>query len=381
MPRKPKSFVLFRLLCPFLAISAAAAEEIEIGPKEDWFAILNGSDLRPGDTVILKEGVYTDSRRLSLRHRGTREAPITIRGEEGKRIVFQRPDARQNTFNLEGAEFLTIHAIEITGGSAAVRINHPENEKVRGITLNRMHIHHIGGVAVTCNHPGNTYEEMHFSANHIHHTKGHGEAFYLGGNNDAEGKTTTVFRNSIVEGNYIHHLDGPTVSQGDGIEVKDGSYGNVIRNNIIHDTKYPGITIYGTDGKERNVVEGNTIWNTGDHGIQVAAEALVRRNLIMRTGGDGIRSQDHQSARVGHLDILENTILKPRGFGIRLDLSEGASGPVLIRNNEIAAPQAFRVADEEQISVQENRVSRLSSDTEVEQLQREALSSWRNVRR
>jgi parallel beta-helix repeat protein len=213
---------------------------------------------------------------------------------------------------------------------------------------------------------------MHFHGNHIHHTSGHGEAFYLGGNNDSEGKTVTVFRNSIVETNYIHHLDGPDISQGDGIEVKDGRDGNMIRNNVIHDTKYPGVTLYGTDGNERNVVEGNVIWNTGDNGIQVAADARVLRNIIMDAGGDGIRSKQ-QSARVGNLDILENTILKENGVGIRVDVEANVSGPIAIRGNIITAPEAFRIAKNAQVSIEENEVKPASSNVDRLRVKEQAL--------
>lgn len=356
----------------YFILSSAGAGEVAVGPTDDWFDVLNGAGLRPGDTVILKEGVYTDSRKLTLRHRGTEASPIVIRAEQGKQVTFKRPDAKQNTLNLEGAEFLELREIEITGGSAAIRISNPEGKWVQNITLNELHIYEIGGVAVTCNHPGNHYEKMHFHGNHIHHTSGHGEAFYLGGNNDSEGKTVTVFRNSIVETNYIHHLDGPDISQGDGIEVKDGSYGNMIRNNVIHDTKYPGVTLYGTDGNERNVVEGNVIWNTGDNGIQVAADARVLRNIIMDAGGDGIRSKQ-QSARVGNLDILENTILKENGVGIRVDVEANVSGPIAIRGNIITAPEAFRIAKNAQVSIEENEVKPASSNVDRLRVKEQAL--------
>ncbi len=112
-----------------------------------------------------------------------------------------------------------------------------------------MHIHHIGGVAVTANNPGETYQSLTFRHNHIHHTGGHGEAFYLGSNSKPDGSTDGYIFDSVIENNYIHDLIGGTVSQGDGIELKDGSYDNIVRDNVIHDTNYPGIIVYDADGK------------------------------------------------------------------------------------------------------------------------------------
>ena len=202
--------------------------------------------------------------------------------------------------------------------------------------MENLHIHHIGAVAVTANYPGEIYESLTFRRNHIHHTGGHGEAFYLGSNNKPDGSTNGYIFNSIIENNYIHDLKGGTVSQGDGIELKDGSYNNIVCDNVIHDTNYPGIIVYDTDGKAPNIIERNVIWNTSDHGIQAAADAIIRNNIIFDTGGEGISSRNHQSAVVGNLRILHNTILSKRS--LRIVLPEKPSGPILIANNAFSNP-------------------------------------------
>ena len=294
-----------------------SAETIRVTPEDDWFARLAGAGLQPGDELVLAKGVYSDPRRLEISHRGTAENPITIRGEEG--AVFQRPDARQNSLNIAGSAHLVIRDLEITGGSSGIRIHTKGDLAASDITLENLHIHHTGGPAVTCNHENNIYRGMVFRNNHIHHTGGHGEAFYLGSNNAKDGRTTGAITGALIEGNYIHHLDSDQISQGDGIELKDGSWGNVVRRNVIHDTKYPAIIAYGTDGKEPNRIEQNLIWNSGDHGIQVAAEAVVSGNIISRTDADGIRSQKHQSAIPGNLEIINNTILESGARAVRID--------------------------------------------------------------
>jgi hypothetical protein len=38
--------------------------------------------------------------------------------------------------------------------------------------------------------------------------------------------TTAAEFDSLIEGNYIHHTNSADVEQGDGIEIKEGSYGN-----------------------------------------------------------------------------------------------------------------------------------------------------------
>lgn len=295
--------VLAALLLMVWSSMPVSAEQFRIGPEKDWFELLSGDALRPGDVVTLVDGTYTDSRRLVMSHRGSAEQPILIRAEDEAKVIFRRPDAKQNTINLEGTQHLKLEGLEITGGAAAIRIQSSDLHRAKSITLESLHIHHIGGVAVTCNHPGDDYRGMIFRFNHIHHTSGHGEAFYLGANNGE-----AVFHDSEVTDNYIHHLNGPNISQGDGIEVKQGSYANLVARNVIHNTNYPAITIYGTAGQPVNRIEANVIWESNDSAMQVAADCIVRNNWVA-CRGHCLYSRNHQEAVVGNLEINSNVLL------------------------------------------------------------------------
>jgi hypothetical protein len=328
-----------------LSFALAAGKTVVLDPNsKEWFSILGGPSLAPGDEIVLSAGTYSNARRLEISQRGLPGNPITIRAAKGAKVIIKRPDAKQNTINLAGCQYLTIRDIEITGGDSAIRIGKKGTHSAKFITLENLHIHHIGAVAVTANYPGETYESLTFRHNHIHHTGGHGEAFYLGSNNKSDGSTNGYIFNSIIENNYIHDLKGGTVSQGDGIELKDGSYNNIVRDNVIHDTNYPGIIVYDADGKAPNIIERNIIWNTGDHGIQAAADAIIRNNIIFDTKGEGISSRNHQSAIVGNLTIVHNTILSERS--IRIALPEKLSGKIVIANNALSsAPRIPKHSD------------------------------------
>ncbi|WP_461508221.1 right-handed parallel beta-helix repeat-containing protein [Rhodopirellula baltica] len=330
--------VLAALLLMVRTSMPVSAEQFRIGPEKDWFELLSGDALQPGDVVTLVDGTYTDSRRLVMSHRGTAEQPILIRAEDEAKVIFHRPDAKQNTINLEGAQHLKLEGLEITGGAAAIRIQSSDSHRAESITLESLHIHHIGGVAVTCNHPEDNYRGMIFRFNHIHHTSGHGEAFYLGANNGG-----AVFHHSEVTDNYIHHLNGPDISQGDGIEIKQGSYGNLIARNVIHHTNYPAITIYGTAGQPVNHVEANIVWDSNDSAMQVAADCIVRNNWIASTA-NCFYSRNHQEAVVGNLEITSNVLLAlGKAAPIRIIHprdSSGAhqiSGPIRIQHNVMVA--------------------------------------------
>jgi hypothetical protein len=137
--------------------------------------------------------------------------------------------------------------------------------------------------------------------------------------------------NSLIEGNYIH--DTLNAEQGDGIEIKEGSSGNIIRNNVIHDTNYPCILTYGTVGNgAANIIENNLVYNCGDHGIQSAADTIIRNNVVLNTKLDGIAMQHHQNSDPANLMVVNNTVIKATGAAIYLN---GNRGSVVIANNAI----------------------------------------------
>lgn len=334
--------ILFIPLCCIGTSMIASATEYQLSPSDDWFSIISGNNLQPGDEVILSQGIYSDGRRLSISHQGTAQTPIIIRSKAGETATITRPNANQNIINIEGAQHLTLKGLEVTGGSAGIRIGSKDfngsRRQAEFITLEACHIHHTAEAAVTANFPGDTNTGHKFLRNEIHHTGGTAEGFYLGTNNDGAGNTKGVFRDGLIEGNYIHDLNGPSVSQGDGIEIKDGSYNNIIRDNVIHDTKYPGILVYGTDGHAPNIIEGNVIWSSGNNGIQAASEAVISNNIIFDSAGSGIQSQNHQSAIPGSLTIVHNTIINNgNGHAIRINSPAGGSlnGPIIIANNAL----------------------------------------------
>jgi parallel beta-helix repeat protein len=189
------------------------------------------------------------------------------------------------------------------------------------VTIEDCEVFDTGDVAISAN-SGGTYDGLVIRRNHIHDTNGTGEGMYLGCNSNA-----CRVMNSTIENNYIHHTNAPTVEQGDGIELKEGSANNVLRNNVIHDTNYPGIITYSTVGNGApNVVEGNVIWNTNDNGIQSAANAIIRNNIVL---GSPISLQPHQAGSPSNHTVVHNTVI-----GASIDV-RSATGPVVVANNAV----------------------------------------------
>lgn len=294
----------------------AQAAVYEVTPGDDLRAAI--AALEPGDELQLAGGVYSMNSRFNIGPVGEPDRPITIQSKASERAIIEMTTGAQNVVEIQGSRHLIVKGLTFRGGSHGIRLMDSDF-----ITIEDCEIYETGDVALSAN-SGGTYEGLVIRRNHIHHTNGTGEGMYLGCNNDG-----CRVSNSIIEWNYIHHTNRASVDQGDGIELKEGSSGNIIRHNVIHDTNYPGIITYSTVGNgPPNVIEGNLIWNSNDNGIQSAADAIIRNNIVL---GAPIALQAHQAGSPSNQEIVNNTVIV-QGSGIQV---RNVSGPVLIANNAV----------------------------------------------
>lgn len=276
--------------------------------------------LQPGDRLEIASGNYIFTRKVTLDLQGTREAPIQIvAADMDAPPKISRVDARQNLLNIgerNPCSFLSIRGLKLTGGSVTIRFG-----RCSDIWLDRCELSHSEHGGITAN--THDCSRLFITRNHLHHfLKGTGEAMYLGANN---GKS--VMSHSVIALNHVHDCSG---SQGDGIEVKQGSYNNWIVENEIHDTKYPCLIAYGTNGKGINLIERNVLYRSQNQTLQVQGEAIIRNNLIMAAKGDGFSSTDHQ-AKTHDLKFIHNTIVTS-GRGVNLSSWGGREGMVFANN-------------------------------------------------
>lgn len=317
-----RTFFFFFLLS-FAWTGAVWAAGFEIGPGDDLRAAI--AALEPGDELVLRGGTYTLAGRLAIDLVGTAARPIVIRAKTGERPRLDRPNADHNIVEIENGEYLELRGIEFSGGSAGIRIM-----SARYLTIEDCEIHDTADVALRANDTGTVYQSLVIRRNHIHDTGGTGEGMYLGCNNDG-----CRLRDSVIEGNYVHHTNAAGVEQGDGIELKEGSFDNVIRDNVIHDTNYPCILTYSAAGNGGpNIIERNVLWHCGDHGVQSSADAIIRNNLILSAGSDGIAMQPHQAGAPANLVVVNNTILTSTNDAISI---RGNTGTVVVANNALYA--------------------------------------------
>ncbi|NUM37220.1 MAG: hypothetical protein HUU50_21965 [Candidatus Brocadiae bacterium] len=69
------SFRIVFFIIAFLIMHLHAAQYV-LSPSDDWFSIVTGAGLQPGDEVILTSGVYTSLNSINIGHQGTEQNPI-----------------------------------------------------------------------------------------------------------------------------------------------------------------------------------------------------------------------------------------------------------------------------------------------------------------
>ena len=307
-------------LACLLAPAVARAGVFEIHPGDDLFARIR--TLAAGDEVIVHAGTYPTPGLLQVTWSGTEAAPIVVRAAPGARPVIAGTPG-QNVIDLGGSHF-TLRGFELRGGSHGVRLAASDHA-----TLEDLVIHDLGDVGISCNRPGQDCSFVTIRRNEIYDTgqAGSGEGMDLGCNDAA-----CRFRDSLVEGNYVHDTGG---DQGDGIEVKTGASNVVVRDNVIVRSKYPGITMDGFAGSAPpNIVERNLVWTTLDNGIQIVGQVRVRNNIVLGAGANGIHSKASQGHVPIDLEIVNNTVVGagPGGACLRANDWAGAMGQTIGNN-------------------------------------------------
>jgi hypothetical protein len=276
------------------------------------------SNLKPGDMLLIEPGVYCFKSRFDLKLIGTEISPIVVQGE-GPGVVFKRRDNAENVVNIIDSIYSAIGCLEITGGSSGIKIQNASQFMIYNST-----IHDIGNVGIAMN--SRSTSSIYIIDNEIYGTNGNGEGIYAG-SHDGTRKTN----GSFFVGNYIHDLACGPDNQGDGIEIKDRSFNNVVKWNYISRSKYPGITVYtnGEDGNPINRIIENVVLDSLDSGIQATSDVLIQGNWV---SGEriGIASKPFGKKRPSNIQITGNTVFSDTSS---IKASEWNGSDIVIANN------------------------------------------------
>ena len=299
------NYWLMGLLSGILAAFSAFAGPNEIPPGEDVLANPI-SQLQPGDELVLQGGTYNQTQRFSITVNGTPDQPIIIRAKQGESAIITM-SANQNLIDIENSTHLIFRNLEFKGGDRGIRLTNSNF-----ITIEQCHIHSTGDAAITANDPGDSYQGLKILRNHIHDAGA--EGVYFGCNRDEQqpANECQIF-NSLIENNHIHDTGlFSGANQGDGIEIKHGSYNNIVRENVVYDNRGPSILVDDTDNNgDRNIIERNVVWGSQDNAIQVGGDVIVRNNIVLGASFYGINVLPHQADNnlSRNVQIAHNTII------------------------------------------------------------------------
>ena len=276
------------------------------------------SRLRPGDTLIIKAGIYTD-RLVVSGLAGTSGAPITIRGESRDAVSFDggcpsfpcsindTPNWDRNwdgMVNVTGGDYLTISDL-------AVR-----NDIGYGIVVN-------GGISTTIK-------------NTLIDGTGNGGLII-----QADPVAPQVIENEVRRTNLGWRDESGTFRGGDheAISIIRASE-FVVANNYVHDVLEEGIDVKesSTDG----AVHHNFVERTCAVGIYIneAHDVRVYRNQVRRSGS--IRTDDGQEALCASHPVYGRFFGEYYGDGILLavgdlgDLSQGRLSNIHVFQNVVS---------------------------------------------
>lgn len=285
-------------------------------------------DLQAGDTLLIAPGTY-DMDTWNIRNlAGEPGAWIHIRPQSGTVVI--RGVAANNVINVSNVHRVVIQDLEITYTGMT---NGVDGIKFRGgasdhhVVLHGLHVHHVTGVGI--NSKANQASFLDISRCHIHDTGATGEGIYLG----CHPGDCWVY-DTVVRGNWVHDTRG---DQGDGIEIKRGSYRTVVEDNVVYRTAgYPGITMYRSDRgaiEDNNIVRRNVVWQAVE-GIFAVAETTIENNVVFDCTY-GINTRNYGGWGMSDLVLRHNTVYASGSIGLILDNWDVATGRMEARNNAI----------------------------------------------
>ena len=303
----------------------AAGGVVEIGPESELCAALNG--VQEGDELVLRPGEYPGG--CEIRRGGAPGTPLVIRGadpESRPRILY---DGTEGSVLLIRAGHITIRGLEF--GPTQRDVDAVRIFSGSGVTVEDCRFVGLKGIAVAANQT--SLRGLTVRRNEI--LRSEASALYFGCHDGA----SCVVSDILVERNFIGGVRAPNPEIGYGLEVKLNSSA-VIRDNVIVDTKGPGIMVYGSADPTRvSLIERNfVVGSRQSSGILIAGgPALVRNNIAVQNTEGGIGLQDYRKrGLLQGVTLVHNTLYLNDAASILVP--EQGVHEVTMVNNAVLAP-------------------------------------------
>ncbi|MCL2121167.1 MAG: right-handed parallel beta-helix repeat-containing protein [Clostridiales bacterium] len=254
---------------------------------------------QPGDTVILRGGTYREGENVRIRI-----PDITIRSAEGEWAVIDltvhNPGCEEDSgvyFDVDSSGG-RLQRVEVMGGYYAVCMEtkwgwHGDDDWVAAsnIVIEDCVLHDsqydVVKVKPNCNNITIRRNEIYNSGRALVN-----QPYWLDGEANAEGIDNVNGDFMVVQGNYIHDIGG------NGVYAKGGATDALIENNRIERIYGAGIMVGFDTSPEWFDLAANPRYYEN-------IRAVVRHNLILGTGWEGIGFYGSQDAQVYNNTLID----------------------------------------------------------------------------
>jgi len=313
------AFILSLILCG----TAQVGTTKEISPAEDYCREIN--DPSSGLEVVLKPGLYKGA--CKVRRGGKAGSPLVIRGL----VLTHRP---RIDYQGKNGNVLEIYADNVVIQGLELGPTGPDVDGIRifsgdYIIIEDCAFEQMGGIAVVANHA--SVRSVIVWRNRIIDSAS--TAVYFGCHNGS----SCAISKLLIENNFISGVSAREPEIGYGIQVKLNSTG-VVRDNIIINSKGPGIMTYGaSDPSEISIIERNFVSGSRESsGVVVGGgPVIVRNNIVVGNNEAGVGLEDYgRRGLLRKVLVTYNTVYNNGRGGILI--SPGGSIEAEISYNAVA---------------------------------------------
>jgi hypothetical protein len=334
------------VLCALVATGFSALSPVfarQVAPGVDICAEMNR--LNPGEELALLPGRYKGP--CAIRVSGTAQSPVIIRSADpGRPAVL--------VYTGRTANVLDIRADHVVVRGLAFESVHPEADGIRIYARNHVVVEdcqftNLGGIAVVANH--HSARGIVVRRNIVKQSRA--TAMYFG----CHDGNACVIEDLVIEGNYIHGVTAPDPLIGYGIQIKLNSVASV-RDNVVVDTKGPGIMVYGArDTSSVSVIERNFVQGSKNAGIVIGGgPARVYNNIAVGNAQGGIQLYDYgKRGLLRNIVVRHNTLVANEQGALVLTGVEKAEAEIAF--NAVAGPSGKAALPEasDKLVLKENR--------------------------
>lgn len=240
---------------------------------------------KPGDDIQMADGTYAGKFKIEYSASGTAKNPIKLSGS--RNVILDAGDINTGYVLYLNANYWELNGFSLTNGLKGLMTDSASYNIIDGLF-----VHGIGeeGIHLRSFSSNNTIMNVRVENTGLK-TPDYGEGLYIGSakNNWKKYSNGQADKcdNNLIENNHI----GPNV-KAECIDIKEGTTGGVIRNNVFDATGISGANSADSwiDMKGNNyVVEGNTGYNNEKNEffkdgfqVHVAADGWGNNNIFRK---------------------------------------------------------------------------------------------------